>query len=155
MKHSLDMVRTSSFLQLKRANYFLAPNALWYTCPYTSATPVPPDISSQNNSDGLQELLVAILLPTIVSGVCLLACLIVGATWYTTNRRRKYYNEEKQLQQQRKSAGEKHADDNYEYREIDFADLTVGRELGRGAFGRVYKVCNITMNDAFRCIRAV
>lgn len=109
---------------------------LWARCPYrASPSPSP---SPQSDSDLQRDLTISFA----VSGPFIIVLLLLCCTpivWFLIwGRRRRWYKggNGNSSDVEMNSVPESQE---FSYREIDFRDLKLGRELGHGAFGRVYR----------------
>ncbi len=127
---SLGKDESSVFLSLPTSFGNLT-DSLWFDCPFANNT------ASSSSSD--LTVILATVLPTILSSLLLLICVVIvtlSLVW--RRRRRKYYEEKTYLDFK---PGDTEVDVlQLKYREIDYNDIVFGTLLGKGAFGRVYKV---------------
>lgn len=105
---------------------------VWGPCPHVPA-------ASEASSSGFQvpvlALALAIALPIGALALFFLLFMLGMLLLLWIRRRRRWYNNESEI----KDVEASEMQTKFTYREINFNDLVIGKELGRGAFGRVYR----------------
>ncbi len=91
-----------------------------------------------SSSDSLLAL--EIVLPTVLATLLLLISLVSIVLWVLIRRRRRKYYENKTYLDVTPGDEADMESAQLKYREIDHHDLVLGTLLGKGAFGKVYKV---------------
>ncbi len=133
------------FLVLEKNGTFDVSDTLWYNCPIPLGKQA--DIDNQDSDDQSGPNVLAIALPTTVGGVVFFVVLVIISiltTWCLLSKRRRKYIDVKDLAEPFLSNGvEMQETKLYDYREIDINDIRMGKQLGRGAFGRVFKVSTL------------
>lgn len=104
-------------------------------CPYAKPSPSPSSSSGSLST-------VAIVLPVVLGSILLILILaIITVLLYLKFyvKRRRYFDGNKNSAEDFRKDVEMDSAPNYTYREVDWGDLKLGKLLGRGAFGQVYK----------------
>jgi hypothetical protein len=121
---------------------------VWGRCPYLaapSASPSPAVGGGGSNTKQDITISFSVAAPFIIIMMLICCCspVVFVCVW---RRRRRYYTGPRGRRGSSAETGVEMTDlegaaaaSAFTYREIDFADLTLGRELGHGAFGRVYR----------------
>jgi hypothetical protein len=112
---------------------------VWAPCPYVAASPSPsPSATTIGGAASSSSLGVALSVSLVIIFIILVACCCVALVWLLVRGRRRYYVGSEGNGEGQSSDMEMN-DITYTFREVNFDDLKLGRELGRGAFGRVYR----------------
>ncbi len=96
-----------------------------------------------------EDNMLAIVLPSAIGSILLvIACAgVLVLLILVVHKRRTYYDPDVEQNIRLSRSAE------FAYREINHHDLKIGKLLGQGAFGKVYKVCLHSVdNCAFKCV---
>ncbi len=134
---TLQQVASSVFalpqIEIDEPIYPIISDSLWFTCPYKSTS---------SSTDDM--LILATVLPIILSAILLLIVLVIITLWVVWRKKRRKYYENKTYLDVRPGDEADIESAQLKYREIDYQDLVLGTLLGKGAFGKVYKVPTTT-----------
>jgi serine/threonine protein kinase len=115
---------------------------LWARCPYVGVpSPSPSPASGGGGSDAKEQITISFsTIGPVMIVILLIICYTPVVWWLVWRRRRRYYADGGSNGEGSEESSDVEMNDvKYSYREVDYADLTLGRELGHGAFGRVYR----------------
>jgi len=142
-----NMSRSGSTLTQSGPSKFVASSGLYPqalatgACPYIAPSPsVSPSPVPLSASGSFSAMSVAIAAPAAAGAAASFVVFgLFGACGFAFYRRRRKWYEGEKADEEAAEDGTEMTSQHFTYREIDPSDIKMGRILGKGAFGKVYK----------------